>query len=323
MSVPFSGAETITIRGGGLEVRAHPGHGFTIGQLTDLGTGTDLLWARESPVGRCSPDLGPPGDPSITTFDDDLLIGGWFPMFPTAGLPEPGARSRWMHGEVARLPWTVTAADETSLTAQVDTPASGFRVTRSVTLDEDGLAIRTWAVNRSGRHQEVTYGEHPCLSRRAFAGGRIHLRPVAAQVLPPAQPDAAALRVGPITAWPRAATLSGGSLDVGAVPDAPDGHHDHVAADLAEGVFAVDAPPLGRRLQFTVDRRELGHLLLWRHFSPPQRPGADVLALEPSSAPGRGFADATAAGAVRRVEPGGTVSFRVTASWSRLEPWCA
>ena len=96
--------EPVVLRGGGLELSAYPSHGFVVSQLTDAATGTALLWTRDMPVEPCRADLGPPGAASVGTFERDLLVGGWFVMFPTVGLPDAAAQDRWMHGEAARLP---------------------------------------------------------------------------------------------------------------------------------------------------------------------------------------------------------------------------
>src|SRR6478672_10176870 len=246
----------VVLTGGGLELTADPAHGFVILRLVDLATGTPLLWERGGRVVPCPSDLGPPGAASIETFEGDLLVGGWFVMFPTAGLPAVGARAQWMHGEAARLPWTVIHLDAHAVTAQLHTPSSGFHLTRTVRLDDEGLFVQTTAVNRSGVPQEVSYGEHPCLSRPAFAGGRLDIAVRGATVLTPAQPAAASVVPGPVGRWPHATARhpsreTNGTIDLGAVPVRPDGVHDHVGVDLADGRIAISAPRLGRVLQIT------------------------------------------------------------------------
>lgn len=309
-------AGRLVLRGGGLELSAYPAHGFVIDGLTDAATGTQLLWVRDVPVLPCPPELGPPGEASVDSFDRGLLVGGWFLMFPTVGLPEPAARRQWMHGEAAQLPWTLTSLTAASATARVSTPASGFDLLRSLRLDGDGLTVRTVAVNRSGMPQPVTYGEHPCLSRAAFAGGRLTLAARSAAVLPQVQPEAATVPAGPVADWPHVPTGDGRPVDLGLIPAAADGAHDHVSVELSAGTVEVGSPALDRRLQLMLDPAELGHVLLWRHHLPPDRPWpADVLAVEPASAPGRTWADALAAGMVRTVAPGARVDFGLRVRW--------
>ena len=287
-----------------------------------MASGTPLLWERGGRVDPCPSDLGPPGAASIDTFDGRLLVGGWFVMFPTAGLPAADAQAQWMHGEAARLPWTVTHLDAQTVTAELHTPSSGFQLTRTLRLDDEGLFVQTTAVNRSGAVREITYGEHPCLSRPAFAGGRLDIAVRAATVLPPAQPAAASVAPGPVARWPRATAWHTSAepdcaIDLGTVPVRPDGAHDHISVDLADGTVAISAPGLGRVLRITVDPSELGHVLLWRHHQPRGRPWvADVFAPEPSSSPGRGWPDAVAAGAVRVVAPDEAVTFTVRGHWA-------
>ncbi|HEY7104344.1 MAG TPA: hypothetical protein VH573_22125 [Mycobacteriales bacterium] len=310
--------EPVVLRGGGLELSAYPGHGFVISQLTDAATGAGLLWTAGRPAEPCPADLGPPGAASVDRFERDLLVGGWFVMFPTVGLPGPGARGRWMHGEAARLPWTLTGLTTTSAVAEVRTPASGFQVTRSLRLDADGLTVRTVAVNRSDLVRPISYGEHPCLSRPAFAGGRLRIPASRVSVLPCVEPAAATVPAGPVPDWPRVRAGDGQLVDLGLVPSEPDGAHDHVSIELSAGTVEIPAPALGRRLQMSFDTPVLGHVLLWRHHARPDRPGdADVFAVEPASAPGRSFPEAVAAGRVRLVGPGERVEFGLRLRWLR------
>jgi hypothetical protein len=308
--------EPVVLRGGGLELSAYPSHGFVISQLTDVATGTGLLWTADTPVEPCPADLGPPGAASVDRFERDLLVGGWFVMFPTVGLPEPTARERWMHGEAARLPWKLLGLTGTSAVAEVRAPASGFHVTRSVQLDADGLTVRTVAVNRSDLVRPITYGEHPCLSRVAFRGGRLYIPARSASVLPCVEPAAATVPAGLVADWPRARDGDGHVVDLGLVPPVADGAHDHVSIELSGGTVEISAPALNRRLQLTFDTSVLGHVLLWRHHARPDRTGdADVFAVEPASDPGRSFPEAVAAGHVRMVDPDDRIEFGVRARW--------
>ncbi len=171
-------------------------------------------------------------------------------MFPTAGLPAADAQAQWMHGEAARLPWTVTHLDAQTVTAELHTPSSGFQLTRTLRLDDEGLFVQTTAVNRSGAVREITYGEHPCLSRPAFAGGRLDIAVRAATVLPPAQPAAASVAPGPVARWPRAtAWHTSAEPDCAIVPDAarfdrtppghPQGYQDCFDAFVADTYAAI------------------------------------------------------------------------------------
>ena len=161
------------------------------------------------------------------------------------------------------------------VTAELHTPSSGFhrhpdRAARRRGPDRADPS----AVNRSGAVREITYGEHPCLSRPAFAGGRLDIAVRAATVLPPAQPAAASVAAGlggALAPRRRPAPERGNPTARSTwarCPCGPTARTTTSAWTSPTARIAISAPGLGRVLRITVDPGELGHVLLWRHHQP-------------------------------------------------------
>ena len=295
-----------------LEVDLYPEHGFVIGAIRHHTDPRNILWNPDGASFDPLPaaDLGPAGDASVDTFDRQLLAGGWFAMFPNAGLPSD--ITQWMHGEAPRLAWKVISAADTEVTCALRTPASGFRVERTVRVDGNTVAVTTRAVNDSGDTQQVAPGEHPCFSREVFAGGVLIADPDRAEVTSHADELNATLAASTPFTWPNAPLLEGGTTDLRVIPEEPDGRHDHVTLTGSGRVTAVGST-LAASLMW--DQDAFPHSLLWEHFQPLGSPWAgDVFAIEPAHAPGRTSADAAAANAVTTVAPGETVT-----SWVQLQ----
>jgi hypothetical protein len=303
----------ITLRSSAVEVECHPEHGFTIGSIRHPEHGPNILWNPRGTAFRRLPreQLGPAGEASIATFDDDLLAGGWFTMFPNAG-PPGDERDVWMHGEAARLAWDVALHEEATLTCVLRTPDSGFAVERTVTVEGEVVTVTTAAVNTTSRPQRVNIGEHPCFARTVFAGGTLEVGPVPLVVASHADAASATLVEHSRSTWPRASTIGGGTTDLSAIPERSDGRHDHVMVSETTTVGLV-----GRRARVALswDGGVLPFALLWEHFQPPGSPwDGDVLAIEPLSSRGRTTSEAAASGSMRVVPPGKRISW-----WMRLD----
>lgn len=280
-----------------LTVTVHPEHGFVIGSIVDHSTRQNLLWNPPDARFRTLGDrLGKPGEGSVNRFDRKLLVGGWFPMIPNAGLPG-GRPELWMHGEAARLSWEVIGGGPAQCTAAVLLPSSNLFVERTVTVL--GSRIRTQTVVSNNGHRSVLFapGEHPCFSRSAFQGGRIVVTEGAqAWATAPAQPSAASFAEGDRFSWPDARLVTGGTGDAGAVPREPDGHHDHLVVESGSGRVRLERPGGDRSITMSFDPELFPWLLVWSHYLPPHSPWrGDVFAVEPTAVPGRSFDDADSA----------------------------
>jgi galactose mutarotase-like enzyme len=293
-----------------LRAVCYPEHGFTIGSVLDKHHEVELLWNPSgSDFAPLTTNLGPAGPASNEFFDRHVLAGGWFAMFPNSG-PVSADTSRWMHGEIARIPWTVVSATDSQLVCSVKTPSSGFIVTRTVSLNRGKITTRTTAFNVSEQSIAVTFGEHPCFRRGVFAGGRIDA-PVASPGISGSQgdPEHSQLAPGQTFLWPSAHSKSGAELDLAEIPDEPDGRHNHAVLSGYDGCIAVSSPS-GPRVRVSWDAASMEHVLLWQHYRPKSSPwNGDVLAIEPTSTPARTWEESVAQETTKTVVPGESVTF--------------
>jgi galactose mutarotase-like enzyme len=319
---------TIRLGGDPLWVECDPDAGFVISAIVDAASGANALWQRTGFVpGEPRRVLGPAGDPSIESFID-LFVGGWFEMFPTTGYPGtvPGAVGpalSLLHGEAMRLPWVVTHQDASSVVAAVTTVRTPFRLTRRLEIEGDELVVTEQAENLSPVSAPYVWGHHPCFDRATFAGGRFEIDVASAEVPAPVFDERNnSLVAGASFLFPDAPMADGGVRDVAAVPVAADGRHEQTTFVVRRGGVRITSPRIGRAFSLMWDERDFPHVLLWQDY---RAEGAafwgtcDTFAVEPSSAPGRSLDDAVAAGAVRELEPGGSVSITMRARWGAID----
>lgn len=297
-----------------LTVVAYPAHGFVITVLAPTESGVNLLWERADPPLH---DLGsaPPTGPAIREFDESVFAGGWFVMFPLAGIPGVSDDIP-MHGEAPRIAWEQIQVSRSSVTCRAVLPGR-FDVQRSLRLAGRSLEVTTEVLNLSETEAAVTFGEHPCFSRSVFAGGAVRADVSAASIPPEASDPEATRYTRPQTfPWPRAERRDGPWESVAEIPAVADGRHDHICAALSSAELAVSSPRLSGSLLLHANLAELPHLLLWEHFAPSRTPwSGDVFALELCSAPGRTLDDARAAGELSTIAAGATIRWTVTAEW--------
>lgn len=268
---------THVLRAGGVRVSVAPEHGCVIHRI-DTGRG-NLLWhdGREPQRLRGSRLTG---DASAAEFDDDVLIGGWFPMFPNAGLPTADTQQ---HGWAPRVAWTVRERAEARLVAEVSGPfleGGTADVTRDIEVCGGGLTVRSTVTNAGRTAGSFTWGEHPCFSRDSFAGGRAFLS----------------------------------AEDVAVLPEHMTSDAGHLARSVSGGVGGL-ASARGS-VTLTDLSGTLGHWLAWWNYAAADLPRADTFAWEPSTAPGMGLADAIRAGAVETLEPGESFTAEIRCEWT-------
>jgi galactose mutarotase-like enzyme len=319
----------ITLADAALRVTLTPANGFSLSSLVDLASGADALWRRPgfspAPGSRM---LGLSGEPSGETFLD-LFAGGWFEMFPEVGYTAEDDVASFVHGEAMRLPWDVVEAGPAHAEARVACVRRPLTLTRRVAIEDGRLHVRERIANAGAGPVPYTWGHHPCFARETFAGGRLEIAVAGAEVPDPWFDEAnATLAHGPF-AWPhapvRAAGAAGTTIDLGAIPPAADGRHDHACLALAAGAFRLTAPsagPAGRALRVAFDVEQFPHVLLWECFGagdgPPFFGGLDTFGVEFSTTPGRSTPDALAAGAVRTLAPGETVETAWSVGWEAI-----
>jgi len=290
-----------------------PADGMLIREASDARTGAAALWRCPAPAPPArSRALPPPGPQSLDSFWD-IFAGGWFPMFPAAGFTgELDGAPTTFHGELNRLPWEVVERGPSWIAARVETVRAPFAVVRRVALEGGELRVETAVENTGPAPASYMYGEHPCLWRTTFAGGRLLLDAARAWVPAPSfTPERAILRPGERFDWPTAAGHAG-PVDLSLVPAQPDGRRDHACVELADPSIRVTAPRFGRELTIEVDLAATPYLLLSSGFDDEW----DMLAVEPISAPGRSVDDALEAGCVRTLAPGARMRTAIALRWS-------
>jgi galactose mutarotase-like enzyme len=319
---------TIRLGGDPLWVECDPDAGFVISAIVDAASGANALWQRTGFVpGESRRVLGPSGDPSTESFVD-LFVGGWFEMFPTTGYPGTvsgavGPALSLLHGEAMRLPWVLEHQDASSVQAVVTMVRTPFRLTRRLEIEGDELVVTEQAENLSPVSAPYVWGHHPCFDRATFAGGRFEIDVASAEVPAPVFDERNnSLLAGAPFLFPNAPMADGGVRDVASVPVAADGRHEQTTLVVRRGGVRITSPRIGRAFSLVWDERDFPHVLLWQDY---RAEGAafwgtcDTFAVEPSSAPGRSLDDAVAAGAVRELEPGGSVSITMRARWGAID----
>jgi galactose mutarotase-like enzyme len=306
-----------------LSVVVLPAHGFTVLSLTDVSTGADALWERE-PFTAATPSrsLGSGGSASEVTFLD-RFIGGWFEMFPVVGFPDGSDPVQLLHGEVMRLPWSVVSASATSIAAEVSCLRSPFYLIRLLELDDGELVMRESIKNIGRTKASYSWGHHPCFSRNTFAGGRMELNILRAEVPAPHYDSRRAiLAAGEEFRWPNAPNRDGGTVDISAIPERPDYRHDHVCIRAAEGVLRLTAPKYRRVLTVAWDLMTFPFVLVWQDFQGqdgyPMFGCSDTFAIEFSDNPGRTMEEARREGPLRTLLPGAATETTIRVSWHDL-----
>jgi hypothetical protein len=262
-------SSSLTITSDRIAVTSHPEHGFHITSVVDRSDGVELLWQRGSASPRAlGDDLGPAGAPSVDTFDQDLLLGGWFLMFPSVGVPGSGDADHWMHGEAPRLAWQRREHTESRVRCSLHTP-SGFEVARVLSVRGPTLTVDTSIRNLTTEPLTWAMGEHPCFSRRAFAGGMI------------SEGDEP-------TGW-----------QIG-IPSSANARQRHTILSTGSGSIQFALPARGALLR--VDPDFYPSLLVWEDYAGDS--GRDVVAVEPATVPGRTTTEHTEAAAWRELGPG-------------------
>jgi galactose mutarotase-like enzyme len=302
-----------------LIVRARPEHGMIVTAVIDRVSGADALWARPNfEPATISRTIGEAGAASIETFMD-IFVGGWFEMFPSAGIPgsAEGPLSV-MHGEVARVPWDEVERSESRLVCETTTLRTPFSVRRTLEVAGGTLRSTTEVRNHGEEPAPYLWGQHPCFRRETFAGGRIHFEVATADV--PAPPFDAAnsrLRCEPFE-WPIATAIEGGDVDLSEIPVAADGRHDHILLRPAATTACITAPAIGREVVFEFGSAPHHTVLLWQDFKAPGESlwgGIDTFTLEPSDNPGRYASDASEAA---KLNPGEGMTAELSLTWRGL-----
>ena len=235
----LAGWRSVVLENDAVRVVVLPDKGAEIHQITDLRSGTNLLF--EAPWG-CA-HLAPRR--SRGSGDDEFMwnyAGGWQELFPSVneacvyrGSPIP------FHGEVASLPWAYEIVDgdrSGHVCGSRCRSRQTFRVERVLRLrDGEPELLVEGAVNESTQSAHFVWGHH-CVVGPPFLepGCRLDI-PARTIVTSPElwEPGTARLEPGRREPWPWGPLRAGGTVDLRDVPGPETGSDDLYVTDLDEG----------------------------------------------------------------------------------------
>ena len=295
-----SAPEPTVLDDGAVRVECLPEQGFTLTSIADGASGAEALWRREGyEPAPCRRWLGagrraPRSRPSSTS---SSAAGSRCSR--SSATPSRTIRRSTCTARSCGCRGPCSSRTATAVEARVALVRRPLVLTRRVELAAGVVRLHERVENLSDAAVPYLWGHHPCLSRATFAGGRIELDVAEALVPDPAHdPRAAVLAPGLAFDWPHAPAAAGGSVDLGLVPEAPDGRLDHACLVPARGELSVTAPRHDRRFALRWELERFPFLLLWEELGGPGGwpfwHGADTFALEFSTNPGRATADARA-----------------------------
>ena len=286
-----AGWRSVVIENDAIRVVVLPDKGAEIHQITELRSGTDLLF--EGPWG-----LRPPGAPPLPGSGDDEFMwnyaGGWQELFPSVN-EACAYRGKQIpfHGEVASLPWEHEILDGDGSDARVRFWTGPGRRRFGSSGSSDCARERPSSASRgrcatSRRRARTSCGVIIASSGRRFssraAGSRSRARTI---VTSPElwEPETARLEPGRREAWPWAPLRTGGTVDLRDVPGPETGSHDDLyVTDLDEGWLAVSNPRLDLTFRLEWDQRVFGWIVLLaglRRCSCAALSGSYALGVEP------------------------------------------
>lgn len=305
-----------------------PERGAELYRLVYKPASVDVLF--QSPWG-----LQPPGAPPRAGSGDSEFLwnygGGWQELFPSANhacLHQ--GRVIPFHGEVATIPWDLTAAHCSGAAATVvfavhcrETP---FHLERRMSLrrGEATLYFEETIRNVSQAPAHFVWGQH-CVVGAPFlaAGCRLHAPARRLHTDPLLNEATARLAPGQTGQWPMAQLRAGGLINLTEVPG-PEAHtHDGVfLTDLAGGWVAVSNPTLDLTFSLHWDPAVYKWLIVWQPYGGCEAMplnGTYALGIEPWTAR-RNLEGALADG--EAIELAGGASFS-TAFHAMLSPTAA
>lgn len=288
------GWRSVVLENDAIRVVVLPDKGAEIHQITDLRTGTDVLFA--GPWG-----LQPPGSPPLPGSEEDEFMwnyaGGWQELFPSVNeaCVYRGRRIPF-HGEVASLPWEHKLLDgggsEAGARFWTHARQTPFRVERTLRLrgGEPELVLEGSVTNVSSEAAHFVWGQH-CVVGPPFLepGCRLEI-PARTIVTTPElwEPETARLEPRRREAWPLAPLRGGGTVDLREVPGPETGSHDDLyVTDLDAGWLAVTNPRLRLTFRLEWQPEVFGWIVLWQPYGgalAPPLTGSYALGVEPWTA---------------------------------------
>ena len=296
---PVEELTVLTLRTGDIEAVILPDKGADIYSLTDRRTGVDVLF--KSPWGRRSAGPWPRAASSMQRWVE-AYPGGWQVLLPNGGDECVEQNVTWgYHGEAALVPWQVLQAGETAATLETRLFTVPLHVRREFTLCGAVLRLTETVTNDSPQELEVMWIHHPAFGAPFLEHGCL-LSAGCASVLADHEAPGTLLAPASEHRWPHARDVSGGPLDLRAIPG-PDEPRSVLAylGDFTSGYFAITNPRLrlGAGLRWPLE--VFPRAWLWQEVHAgegwPWYQRAYAVAVEPASTiPGHGMGTARAQG---------------------------
>jgi hypothetical protein len=261
----------------------------------------DVLWKPPRPPRE--PGVGPtPAGDSFAIWHAHYR-GGWQTIFPNFGPPvEYKGAPLDFHGEAARVPWQVEAAESDGRQARVQLSVrllkSPFRLQRVLSLEAGRpvLSIHDTVTNEGPDAMDCMWGQHPAFGP-PFLSPECAIDTGARLVETDDNYDVPGndLPLGGTWPWPGVSDRRGGQVDLSHVP-APGSGHSRVLwlKDFSEAWYALTNPALGLGLGLAWDGDLFPYACFWQETGGvreyPFYGAAYVTAIEPNSSyPGHGL----------------------------------
>lgn len=281
--VTIDGDRCLVLEDGQIRVSVNVDHGAHVYELTDLRSGTNLLF--EDPAGS-----------------RDYRVGGWYELFPNAGSPcvVEGRQLSW-HGDIQHQPWSSTVVAAGPGPVEVEFAATStdlpFGIRRSIALAGGGeVRVRETITNLSEGPLPYLWGHH-------ITFGAAMMGP-SCRVTVPDVDVFAELFDNPLTPYaPGArgrlgalAARDGTTVDLTRFPEAP--FHTMVfAEDLPEYRCGIWSGELGVGVSVEWDGEAFPALWFWAsNKGTPSQPDLVACALEPQATAVHTLSEAVAAG---------------------------
>ena len=304
MSDGLDRAGMVLLRSAALEVHIWAGKGADICSLIDRRSGIDLLWHTPWTVGE------PAGIPWTGDSQTDWLArypGGWQQLVPNAGPARVvGGVRQGYHGEAAIRPWRVLDVGADRVVLAVELFTAPVRLTRSVRLDGDTLAVEDELVNLSDEALDVRWVQHPGFGA-PFVDEHCVIESGATTFVSDAEAPGSLLAADRASDWPFAVGSDGSAVDLRRVPS---GRRSVFGAltDFESAWFSITSPTTGLVMRMDWDADVFPHAWFWQelHASAgfPWFRRAYVVAVEPANVlPGEGAVGKRVRGAAPRLDP--------------------
>jgi len=320
------GYRTIALENEFLRVTVLADKGACIYELLHKPSDTDFLWRWERglrPRGYVESSPHPSGN------FQEHFAGGWDEMFPIfGGQAVIGGLPIGYHGEVACNPWEYVIqqddAEEIAVQFSVRTVRTPFRLTRTLRLRRRSttLSISEAVTNEAPAALTFLWGHHPCFGP-PFLGPHCRIDSGARRTSAYRRDAYERGRIAvedQVAAWPHLKGRDGKPVDLSRILGSEAGVSDcFYLTDFDDPAWcAVTNFAAGVGIALAWTREVMPCALVWQGFggdeAAPWWGRAYTLAIEPLSSCPMGYADALRLGTARKLEPGTSLSFKMTAT---------